>query len=195
MVFVPTMLHKLRQQLFSPGWRLYLLRWYTKVYSSWGAPVCGEYSDQHVDHNDACWLVSTRLLISVDCCSWLSRFSATNCARAYDIALSRQQESDLALGGWQFCTTLTAEHIWDAFVIYTLLQDHCARDICMQVPHMGSQKDRFTELMKQRNDHVILYGQDKVLHTCDKCLHIVQHDDGTYRKSLFSFIFQSSNLV
>ncbi|EDR07231.1 uncharacterized protein LACBIDRAFT_298907 [Laccaria bicolor S238N-H82] len=77
-------------------------------------------------------------------------FSATNCARTYNIALSWQQEADLVLGGWQFGTTLMTEHVWDAFIIYMLLQDHCTQDICMQVPHTGSQKDRFTELMKQQ---------------------------------------------
>ncbi|KAJ7431561.1 hypothetical protein B0H11DRAFT_1664812, partial [Mycena galericulata] len=45
-------------------------------------------------------------------------FSATNCAKLYDITLS--DRTSLESGGWQFGLKLTPNHIWDAFVIKSL---------------------------------------------------------------------------
>jgi hypothetical protein len=120
-----------------------------------------------------------KMWISMMLVGW---FSASNCALSYDMALSQQEEADIARGGWQFGTTLTTEHVWDAFVIFTLLQDHTARTLRMQVPHTGAQRDRFTALMEERNQYVILYGQEEVPHTCDKCLRIIKQADGSCHK-------------
>ncbi|KAF8075121.1 hypothetical protein FPV67DRAFT_1575453, partial [Lyophyllum atratum] len=119
--------------------------------------------------------------------SWIAMmlvgwFSASNCARMYDMALSRKEENSLADAGWQFGMTLTAEHVWDAFVVQTLLQDHTKCNLRLQVPHTGLQKDRFTALMEARNEHIIQYGQDEAGHYCDKCMRVFVGPDGKSRK-------------
>ena len=53
----------------------------------------------------------------------ISRFSATNCAEVYDMSLSGRNTKPLLESGWQFGFKLKTEHIWDAFVILTLLRD------------------------------------------------------------------------
>ncbi|KAK7016060.1 hypothetical protein R3P38DRAFT_3569699 [Favolaschia claudopus] len=96
--------------------------------------------------------------------------SATNCARAYDMSLSGQQEQDFADGGWQFGCVLTTDHVWDAFIILTLLDYNDRKNTCLHVPHTGEQKDRFKEAMRARNREVIQDGQDEIAHCCDKCM-------------------------
>jgi hypothetical protein len=84
--------------------------------------------------------------------------------------------------GWQFGAKLTTEHVWDAFVILSLLRDHDRRDLCMQVLHTGLQKDRFTSLMEERNIQIISEGQDEVSHYCQKCLRLYNGPGGQLGK-------------
>ncbi|KAJ7216432.1 hypothetical protein GGX14DRAFT_561994 [Mycena pura] len=107
--------------------------------------------------------------------------SATNAARVYDMALSEQQEHDVAAGGWQFGCTLTTENVWDAFVLLALLDYNDRTSSYLFVPHIGDQKDRFTEAMRARNHEVIMEGQDEIAHCCDKCMRVWTAPDGTQR--------------
>ncbi|KAJ7033642.1 hypothetical protein C8F04DRAFT_1002511 [Mycena alexandri] len=109
----------------------------------------------------------------------VAHVSATNCSRAYDMALSGQEERDFSDGGWQFGSVLTTDHVWDAFTILTLLDYHDRLDTLLQVPHSGNQKDRFTAAMTARNVEVIVRGQDVVGHVCDKCTRSWTLPDGT----------------
>ncbi|KAJ7489705.1 hypothetical protein B0H11DRAFT_1860262 [Mycena galericulata] len=87
------------------------------------------------------------------------------------MALSGQEEQDFAAGGWQFGCILTTDHVWDAFIILTLLDYNQRKGTCLQVPQTGDQKDRFTAAMAARNAEVILQGQEDVVgHCCDKCM-------------------------
>ncbi|KAJ6464032.1 hypothetical protein C8R45DRAFT_840554 [Mycena sanguinolenta] len=95
------------------------------------------------------------------------------------MALSAQQERDFAQGGWQFGCILTTDHVWDAFIILTLLDYNDRKDTCLQVPHTGAQRDRFTEAMRTRNCEVIVHGQDEIGHCCDKCMRTLTRPDGT----------------
>ena len=108
--------------------------------------------------------------------------SATNCAQIYDLALSQRQESDIKNGGWEFGMKLQTEHVWDAFVLWSLIQQHEVRYDIVKVPHTGDQKHRFTKLMEARNQFVIDNGQDEVAHYCDKCMRTWEDDDGTIRE-------------
>lgn len=110
------------------------------------------------------------------------RVSATNCAQIYDLALSQRQESDIKNGGWEFGMKLQTEHVWDAFVLWSLIQQHEVRNDIVKVPHTGDQKHRFTKLMKERNQFMIDNGQDEVAHYCDKCMRTWEDDDGTIRE-------------
>ncbi|KAJ7513195.1 hypothetical protein B0H11DRAFT_1698549 [Mycena galericulata] len=95
------------------------------------------------------------------------------------MALSEQQTRDFAAGGWQFGCHLTTDHVWDAFIILTLLDYHDRHDTCLQVPHTGEQRDRFTEVMRTRNREVIEQGQDEVAHCCNLCMRTLKRPDGT----------------
>ncbi len=82
---------------------------------------------------------------------------------------------------------LATEHVWDAFVIYSLLDDKQRNGEQLKVPHIGDQADRFTYAMEERNRNIILYGQpDSVTHACDKCLRVYETGGGEIRKSLQS---------
>ncbi|KAJ7630261.1 hypothetical protein FB45DRAFT_792746 [Roridomyces roridus] len=119
------------------------------------------------------------LWISLMLVGWVS---ATNCALAYDMALSEKQERDFAAGGWQFGSLLTPNHVWDAFIILTLLDYNDRKGTCLYVPHTGDQRDRFTAAMRARNREVIEEGQDEIAHCCDRCMRVVRRPDGTIRE-------------
>jgi hypothetical protein len=87
----------------------------------------------------------------------------------YDMSLSDKQDGLLKDSGWQFGSKLRTEHVWDAFVLISLLRDHEARGRLLEVPHGGMQKDRFTTAMESRNLRIIHEGQDEIDHTCDAC--------------------------
>ncbi|KAJ7227279.1 hypothetical protein GGX14DRAFT_629178 [Mycena pura] len=128
---------------------------------------------QYVERKLAAMWISMMLL------AWVS---ATNCARIYDMALSEKQISNISAGGWQFGTLLTTDHIWDAFIILTLLDLHERNGTRLQVPHTGDQKDRFTAAMEERNLYVNQHGQDEAGHFCKKCMQTWDEPDGSQRK-------------
>lgn len=87
------------------------------------------------------------------------------------MALSGQEEHDFTAGGWQFGCLLTTDHVWDAFIILTLLDYNERKGTCLQVPQTGDQRNRFKDAMAARNTEVILEGQEGVVdHCCDKCM-------------------------
>ncbi|KAJ7023008.1 hypothetical protein C8F04DRAFT_1271905 [Mycena alexandri] len=121
-----------------------------------------------------------RLIASWTSFMLVAAVSATNCARTYDMALSGQEEGDFAAGGWQFGCRLTTDHVWDSFILLTLLDYHQRRNTVLEVPHTGDQKDRFTAVMTARNEEVIRMGQDHVVgHCCNKCMRELTRPDGT----------------
>ncbi|KAF8165809.1 hypothetical protein B0H34DRAFT_649042 [Crassisporium funariophilum] len=102
--------------------------------------------------------------------------SASNTAKSYDMSLAK---NSLAGTDWQFGSKLTTEHVWDAFVIVSLLEDKLRAHQQLCVPHTGLQKDRFREAMAARNKDFVLNGQpDAVGHACDKCLRTYETEDG-----------------
>ncbi len=112
--------------------------------------------------------------------------SGGNCKSAYIKAhLSQDQLCDAEEGGWRFGMKLRTEHVWDAFVIWTLLQQHDKCHEIVVVPHRGDQKDRFTALMIQRNDNIIIHGQEEISHYCDKCMRVWVDESGVLRNTCF----------
>ncbi|KAL0954922.1 hypothetical protein HGRIS_003855, partial [Hohenbuehelia grisea] len=108
--------------------------------------------------------------------------SATNCARLYDLALSGRNTENAAEGGWQFGFKLTTGHVWDVFVIKTLMEDRVRHQTLLEVPHTGKQRERFNSLMEERNTRIVLQGQDEVPHTCNRCTRIFKGKDGETRR-------------
>ena len=97
------------------------------------------------------------------------------------MSLSDRQNGLLEDSGWQFSSKLRTEHVWDAFVLISLLRDHEARGWLLEVPHGGMQKDWFTTAMEEGNRHIIHESQDEIDHTCDTCTHKFEEvlPDGT----------------
>jgi hypothetical protein len=109
------------------------------------------------------------------------RVSATNCARTYELAQARRDSGELH-EDWQFGSKLTTEHVWDAFVILALLEDHEKQGTRLQVPHIGKQKDRFTAEMAQRNERIVRDGQPEIAHYCNKCMRTYETTNGLVHK-------------
>lgn len=71
---------------------------------------------------------------------------------------------------WKFGFTLTTKHVWDAFLVLSLLEDFDRRSKTLVLPHGGEQKDRFQDALHARNIRFRLYSQPEVRHHCTKCL-------------------------
>jgi hypothetical protein len=83
---------------------------------------------------------------------------------------------------WGLSNSLTTNHVWDAFVILSLLDDAVSRGHHLVVPHSGTQTNRFKAAMEGRNRWIVLNGQpDAVRHACDLCMRIFLMPDGTFR--------------
>jgi len=96
--------------------------------------------------------------------------SATNCARSYQYALAK---GDGEPGDWKYGSLLKPSHIYDAFVIYSLLEFHQTRQSTLVVPHVGDQSYRLIEAMRARNAIIRLYGQPEIRHYCNKCIRVM----------------------
>jgi hypothetical protein len=101
--------------------------------------------------------------------------SASNCARSYEQALSK---AHIRPQEWKFGSILKSDHVYDSFIILSLLEDHQARQSTLVVPHTGEQKDRFTEAMKARNALIRLYSQPEIRHFCDLCIRVFKDPNG-----------------
>lgn len=101
--------------------------------------------------------------------------SATNAAHVYHHSLSQLSEPRQSLAQYQ----LRTEHVWDGFVILSLLKDSMSRKFVLEVPHSGEQKDRFTAAMRARNEYIRQFGQPEFLHFCSKCVRRFDRDDGS----------------
>ncbi|KAG1782058.1 hypothetical protein EV702DRAFT_1239534 [Suillus placidus] len=89
--------------------------------------------------------------------SWTS---ATNCAKLYNLCLSHGKQTP---ADYKVKFELSVEHVWDGYVITSLLEDCEHRMSTLFAPHTGEQWDRFTEAMIARNRHIQLYGYEQNL--------------------------------
>ena len=113
--------------------------------------------------------------------------SGGNCKAAYEETyLSQVDFDDAEEGGWRFKMKLRTEHVWDAFVIWTLHRQHEKRNELVVVPHSGEQKDCFTELMQKQNEEVINEGQEEIGHYCDKCMRVWEDEHGNLREGFIT---------
>ena len=91
---------------------------------------------------------------------------ATNCARFYNVAFCGDHRPP---PDWQFGSTLNLEHVYNGFIILSLLEDHSLRQESLSVPHGGLDKDRYKVAMQARNIQMQLYSQPELRHYCKKC--------------------------
>lgn len=117
--------------------------------------------------------------------------SATNCAKVYNLSFSGRETRQLEERGWPWGFKLKTEHVWDGFVVLSLLRDCETRQRCLEVPHVGLQKDRFTAAMKQRNLRIVQEGQPEIDHWCRKCIRTFRerNPDGLESAGTFSVRF------
>ncbi|KAI0355731.1 hypothetical protein OH77DRAFT_1479572 [Trametes cingulata] len=104
--------------------------------------------------------------------SWTS---ATNAANVYDHALAQLGHCEDIPARYR----LRTEHVWDGFVLLSLLKDAERQQYVLEVPHTGDQRDRFTKAMSDRNAHIHCFGQEEFNHFCDKCHREYQQEDGS----------------
>ncbi|TFK45431.1 hypothetical protein OE88DRAFT_1721508 [Heliocybe sulcata] len=109
----------------------------------------------------------------------ISWSSATNGARTYDTCLSHPENQP---EGWRFSFSLCTEHVWDGFLILSLLEDYTRRDELLRVPHTGDQKDRYLDAVRERNLRFCRSGQPEWAHYCEKCMAFSKDEDGTTYK-------------
>ena len=113
---------------------------------------------------------AANICVPIEVADVLSRTSATNCAQLYNHTLARPPHQSSLPTNWPYSFNVQSWHVWDAFVILSLLEYR--RDYrlgVLDIPHGGSQRDRFKEAMRERNAHVRLCGLGQVPHWCFKC--------------------------
>ncbi|KAJ7877878.1 hypothetical protein B0H13DRAFT_1631479 [Mycena leptocephala] len=115
------------------------------------------------------------LFIGLMLISWTS---ATNCARIYDTCLSKpENRPDHPDWPPERSFKLRMEHVWDGFLLLSLLEDYEERKAVLCVPNTGGQSDRFTEAIRERNERIRLCGQPEWSHHCDKCMRVWNEGD------------------
>ena len=118
------------------------LTWYiARKASVRPAPSCGDVGSFY-----ARILVSFHNLMELFKPTPLTRTSATNCARLYSLLHPERVPPE----GWSFGFTLTSEHVWDGFILLSLLEDCDRRQERLTVPHGGLQNERFTAAIHAR---------------------------------------------
>ena len=101
----------------------------------------------------------------------LSWTSATNCTRLYNSALSRNRQPP---NGWSFGFTLSTKHVYNGFTILCLLEDLHGWKRVLDVPHSGSDNERYKTATQERNQRMRLSSQPGTLrHHCDKCVRFI----------------------
>ncbi|KAJ7587636.1 hypothetical protein C8J56DRAFT_786389, partial [Mycena floridula] len=105
----------------------------------------------------------------------ISWTSATNCARFYNTSLMGTSEPP---EDWKFTFPLKLDHVWEGFLLLSLLEHHEPCGTQLIVPHTRECKDRYLVAMHERNQHIRHYSQPELMHYCDKCVRFYRDDDG-----------------
>ena len=111
-------------------------------------------------------------------CSWVS-VSATSCAHLFDISQAHRPEIDAS--EWPFGFALMTEQVWDTFTLLALLNDSQSHNVQLSIPHDGEQKDCFVVAMQERNERLIVEGQEELPHACYGCMRVFVLPDGAIR--------------
>ena len=70
------------------------------------------------------------------------------------------------------------EQVWNTLTLLALLDDSQSRNVQLSIPHDGEQKDHFVVAMQERNERLIVEGQEKLPHTCYGCMRVFILPDG-----------------
>ncbi|KAE9395404.1 hypothetical protein BT96DRAFT_861954, partial [Gymnopus androsaceus JB14] len=129
-----------------------------------GVPPVIEVSKHHYVERELAELFVAQMVMS-----WTS---ATNASQIYNTLYSSTSTSSTP--------SLTADHVWNAFIILSLIRDSECRKAVLAVPDSGAQNDRFIQAMSERNQRIAEYGQDLINHYCDRCLKVTEKEDGKH---------------
>ncbi|KAF8186294.1 hypothetical protein BJ912DRAFT_1022838 [Pholiota molesta] len=130
-----------------------------RYYYSEGMPDVLEVSDHH--------FIETRVAVMWCTDTNIAAKSFTNCARSYMVSLANNLEN--IPPNWPFKASLKGDHVFDAFTILSLMDDHRERHAILTVPHTGDQSKRFITAIQERNIRMRLCSQPEVRHRCTKC--------------------------
>jgi hypothetical protein len=114
----------------------------------------------------------------------MAHMSSGNCAATYLRTFLSECRTNFP-ANWGYKPSLNGRHVWDAFVILSLLQDCMRRSTHLIVPDGGSQSTRFTTASLERNERMRTEGQPQVEHSCSLCLRTYEATE-TERESLSS---------
>ncbi|KAF8968974.1 hypothetical protein BDZ97DRAFT_1654410 [Flammula alnicola] len=129
-----------------------------RIYYGTGIPDVIQVGEHQFVERKVIELWTTLMVVS-----WTS---ATNCARFYNAALSGNRKPP---PGWSFEFALDSDHVWNGFIILSLLEDLSPRKETLSVPHTGLDQDRYKAAMQSRNRCMRLYSQPEITHYCNKC--------------------------
>ncbi|OSC98756.1 hypothetical protein PYCCODRAFT_1417417 [Trametes coccinea BRFM310] len=146
-------------------------RYYPSYYVHDGASLQTYYPGvPHLIH------LSKRTFISGEVCEMFANLmmtswaSATNCARFYNLSLTKPEISVELPSEWNAPFELDTEHVWESFFLYSLLLDHNERGTMLCLPHQeASQADRLLPALNARNILMAGAGQEHWSHCCDLC--------------------------
>ena len=66
-------------------------------------------------------------------------------------------------------------------MLLALLNDSQSRNVQLSIPHDGEQKDRFMVAMQERNERLIVEGQEELPHACHDCMRVFVLPDRAIR--------------
>ncbi|KAI1784804.1 hypothetical protein LXA43DRAFT_901026, partial [Ganoderma leucocontextum] len=127
--------------------------------------------------------VAQHYFIAADVCEMFANLmtiswtSASNCAKFYNTSLAPPHFADLLPLDWGYKFKLTTEQVWDGFFLYSLLLDHQERSTSLSLPHVaGSQAERLSGALQDRNLRMARPGQKYWSHACDRCCWVDSKD-------------------
>jgi hypothetical protein len=98
------------------------------------------------------------------------RMSATNCANSYTQTFSGAFEKHLgASNSFHVGACLLGRHVYDGFLVLTLLRHWFDLGSALVVPRTGLQEDRFKDAAITFNAYIRLYGMPTHRHGCKRC--------------------------
>lgn len=73
-----------------------------------------------------------------------------------------REENKLEDAGWQFGFKLKNEHIWDAFIVLTLMEDCARQGVLLDIWNDGTQAHQFLTAMQACNERIVCEGQPEL---------------------------------
>ncbi|KAJ7211649.1 hypothetical protein GGX14DRAFT_564870 [Mycena pura] len=107
--------------------------------------------------------------------------SSTNCARIYNMSISKQALQTLLPADWSLRFQMDGDDVFDSFFLHALILDHCEHGDILELRHDApSQSERLRPALEARNAHMVGPGQEEWNHVCELCSYIVVKPGGQW---------------